>query len=133
MKNFPFIFIPCILFFAACNNDLYSSKDEAKIQSQAQKNLAEIQAYMIEKGLDPNEVKLIDPSQAADPDVVIEIKKNIDLYVEQKKDMIEKLDRMVILRKKMEDAKTDEDYEKLKQEYPDLFITATKSDTTRKN
>lgn len=133
MKNSLFLFMLCILLFTACNNDLYSSKNEVNIQAQAQKNLEEIQAYMIEKGLDPNDVKLMDPAQAADPAVVDAIKKNIDSYLEQKKVMMERLDRMTILHQKMKDAKTSEDVEKLKQAYPDLFIQATKLDTIRKN
>jgi hypothetical protein len=33
----------------------------------------------------------------------------------------------------MKEVKTDEDYQKLKKEYPDLFITTADSNVTRKN
>jgi|GEM_PF-6105091 uncharacterized protein YihD (DUF1040 family) len=133
MKTLLFITTTLFLLLPACSGDLFSSKQEATVNEQAQKNLEEIQAYLVEKGLNPDDIKLIDPAQASDPAVVVEIKKNIDEYLKTRKGMTDKLDRMVILQKKMKEVKTDEDYQKLKKEYPDLFITTADSNVTRKN
>ncbi|HMO40358.1 MAG TPA: hypothetical protein PKC76_12805 [Saprospiraceae bacterium] len=108
MKNFLFTLLIAILFLAACGDG--SSPREGM---QAQKNIDEITSYMIEKGLDPADLEILDFDGMANPEVMVELKKHIDSYAEQKKRMDERMKRMAALREQIKKANSEEEINQL--------------------
>ena len=57
-------YLLCFLLLAtvgySCVNDVNSLSKEESIEQKAQKNLNEIKAYMVENGLNPDDIRLID-------------------------------------------------------------------------